>query len=270
MKALPIIYDFVPTWSEGYLKAFINIFQFTARWLVPTLFILILLSFQILPIFLLIVGLWLVTGKSQWGIRWWNHAIWFTKWGLVGITFPITLPILGLLWITNIMSEQISVRRLKPINKNKENQTPQREIHDVSQINQSDNHELKTPRKITSDPQKLDPIEFEQFVGSVFEQFGYTASMTPRSGDGGVDLYIKKGDKKGIVQCKRHNSTNTVGEPTIRDLYGTMMHQEADIVFLVTSGKISAKAYKFAEGKAIKLIDGQKLSEIVSNIEFIG
>jgi len=105
--------------------------------------------------------------------------------------------------------------------------------------------------------QSMDPIEFEKYIGYLYERDGYTASMTVTSGDEGVDLYLKKGMKTAVVQCKRYAST--VGQPVVRDLYGAMVHNKANEAMLVTSGNISRQAEEWAKGKPIQLIDGHEV-----------
>ncbi|MCA9958443.1 MAG: restriction endonuclease [Anaerolineales bacterium] len=105
--------------------------------------------------------------------------------------------------------------------------------------------------------QRMDPVEFEQFVGYLYQKQGFSVSTTVTSGDEGVDLVLRKGRRLGIVQCKRY--AGTVGQPIVRDLYGAMMHNKADEAVLVTSGIISKPAEEWAKGKPIALIDGHEL-----------
>ena len=107
----------------------------------------------------------------------------------------------------------------------------------------------------------LDPIEFEAWSGMLFLLMGYWVRNTQYVADHGIDLLV--GNPKvrhGLVQCKRYRGT--VGEPTVRDLYGTMMHEQADAGWLVTSGGISRQATEWAAGKPIQLWDGQMLVEL--------
>lgn len=105
--------------------------------------------------------------------------------------------------------------------------------------------------------QRMTPIEFEQFVGWLYQERGYRVSMTVRSGDEGIDLVLLRWRKKVIVQCKRYS--RTVGQPTVRDLYGSMFHAGARAAHLVTTGKFSRQAEAWAAGKPIVLIDGHDL-----------
>jgi restriction system protein len=73
----------------------------------------------------------------------------------------------------------------------------------------------------------MTPIEFEEWVGARFEDLGYRVKTTAVSGDHGVDLVARRDGEKVIIQCKRYRDT-AVGEPVLRDLYGTMQHESAD------------------------------------------
>ena len=105
--------------------------------------------------------------------------------------------------------------------------------------------------------QNMDPIEFEQFSGYLLAQQGYQVWTTVASGDEGIDLFLQQGTKTAVVQCKRYSGT--VGQPVVRDLYGAMIHAEANEAMLVTTGVISQPAETWAKGKPIRLIDGHEL-----------
>jgi len=108
----------------------------------------------------------------------------------------------------------------------------------------------------------LTPSEFEQYVAQrLFARHGYRVINTPDSHDGGVDIVVMDQDgRRAIVQCKRYKGT--VGAPAVRDLYGTMIHSDADMAYLVATGGISAEAYAWAAGKPIVLIDGDRLVDL--------
>ncbi|MDB5963879.1 MAG: Restriction system protein, partial [Polaromonas sp.] len=72
---------------------------------------------------------------------------------------------------------------------------------------------------------KLSGYEFEELVAHLLECMGYTARVTARSGDGGVDVIAHR-DKFGFeppvlkVQCKR--KTDQTGRPDVDQLLGTL------------------------------------------------
>ncbi len=117
--------------------------------------------------------------------------------------------------------------------------------------------------KITCDYWK-----FEHALGVLYERMGYSVEVTQATGDGGIDLNIftrplfwSRRRRHYIVQAKHWEGS--VGEPEIRDLYGTLMHVGAAGAILVTSGSFSKKAIAFADGKPIQLIDGDALVVLI-------
>ena len=83
----------------------------------------------------------------------------------------------------------------------------------------------------------MDPGEFEKLACEVFSSMGYTVEHTPYSGDHGADGILRKNGEKAILQAKRYQGS--VGEPVLRDLYGTMHSFQAKHGILVTTGKLT-------------------------------
>ncbi len=104
----------------------------------------------------------------------------------------------------------------------------------------------------------LNPFEFENFIGNLFDQIGFESKLTRSSKDGGVDVIafdprpIVGG--KIVIQAKRYK--NVVGVSAVRDLYGTMINEGAGKGVLVTTSHYGPDAYEFANDKPIELIDG--------------
>lgn len=113
------------------------------------------------------------------------------------------------------------------------------------------------------DLQAMTPSDFEAWVQQLFRSRGYFAHNTPDSNDHGVDLWVVSPQgERAIVQCKRYRGV--VGGVVIRELYGVMQHEGTPRGFLVTTGTISAPARRWAQGKAIELIDGARLAVLAS------
>ena len=115
-----------------------------------------------------------------------------------------------------------------------------------------------------------DPYDFEQQVAQMLRGRGLVVEVTGGSGDGGVDIIAYDGTPVTggtfLVQCKRYSQDHKVGVAEVRELYGTMSEKQSAKGVLVTSSAFTAGALKFAEGKAIELIDGGRLSELVAAI----
>lgn len=111
---------------------------------------------------------------------------------------------------------------------------------------------------------QLTPVEFEIFIKRLFEKMEYEVETTKVTGDEGVDLRLQKGARRAIVQCKRYSGS--VGQPAIRDLYGVMVHEEADEAYLITTGNITLPAQTWAQGKPIHLVDSVQLLEWIKEL----
>jgi restriction system protein len=105
--------------------------------------------------------------------------------------------------------------------------------------------------------------EFELLVGEGFRQQGFQVIENGGGGaDGGVDLVLRKGGDKFLVQCKQWKAF-TVGVTVVRELYGVMAANGAAGGFVVTSGRFTDDAKAFASGRNITLMDGEALFKLI-------
>lgn len=101
--------------------------------------------------------------------------------------------------------------------------------------------------------------EFEILVGEGFRRRGYQVEELGGGGaDGGVDLVLRKAGEKHLVQCKQWRAYK-VGVQVVRELYGVMAAEGAAGGFVVTSGRFTDEARAFAEGRNVRLLDGEAL-----------
>jgi restriction system protein len=105
--------------------------------------------------------------------------------------------------------------------------------------------------------------EFEDLTAEVFRRKGYRVVERGGSGpDGGVDVELRLGADKYLVQCKQWKTTK-VGVATVRELYGVMAAEGAVGGFVVTSGAFTHDARTFAEGRSIKLVPSNLMTKLV-------
>ncbi len=100
---------------------------------------------------------------------------------------------------------------------------------------------------------KMSGHAFEQAVANLFRNIGFTAEVSNRGGDGGIDIILQKAHRRIAVQCKRYKSS--VGPHVIRDLWGTMHYLGFDEGCIVTTTGFTKGVTSFAEEKGIFLID---------------
>ena len=108
----------------------------------------------------------------------------------------------------------------------------------------------------------LSPEKFERIVAEVFKAYGHQTQVLGGSSDHGVDIIVTPNEgEKWVVQCKRYSGS--VGEPIVRDLFGTMQHEVAQRAYLITTGSFTAQALEWAEGKPMVLYDGDALVTLI-------
>lgn len=113
----------------------------------------------------------------------------------------------------------------------------------------------------------LTGYDFEHFVAHLMECMGYTARVSQKSSDGGVDI-IAHIDRLGFqppivkIQCKRQK--DPIGEPVVSQLLGTL--GDGEFAMFVTLGAYSPAA-KMRERNTpkLRLIGGKELVEMVQD-----
>lgn len=95
---------------------------------------------------------------------------------------------------------------------------------------------------------ELDPRKFEKLVAELYRRRGFEATLTPASGDEGVDIYVVSrtdlGQALWVVQAKRYAAENRVEAGVVRELYGTVMAKDASAGILVTTSFFQPGAMK--------------------------
>ncbi len=109
--------------------------------------------------------------------------------------------------------------------------------------------------------------QFEMLVAEGFRRQGYHVEETGGGGaDGGIDLVLfrpsRNGREKFLVQCKQWRAFK-VGVDVVRELYGVMAASGAAGGFVVTSGRFTDEAARFANGRNVTLVDGPKLHGLI-------
>ena len=107
--------------------------------------------------------------------------------------------------------------------------------------------------------------QFEDFMAHMLECMGYTSRVTPKSGDGGVDV-IAHMDPLGFqppivkVQCKR--TTSQTSRPDVDQLLGTLGDGEYGL--FVNLGSFARGAIELERNRAkLRLISGEQFVDLI-------
>lgn len=117
----------------------------------------------------------------------------------------------------------------------------------------------------------LAPRHFEELVAQLLSRKGFNVTLTAATRDGGFDIVAESRALSGLsalkllVQCKR--VARPIGSDDIRQLLGTLMVHGGDRVVFVTSSYFTKAARQIAQGHPIDLVDAQKLSEWIREID---
>ena len=115
----------------------------------------------------------------------------------------------------------------------------------------------------------MDWEDFEHLVREVFEsefaRGGGQVKITRASRDRGVDAVAFDPDPirggKIVIQAKRY--TNLVGVDAVRDLYGTVVSEGANLGILVSTSNYGPDAYTFAKDKPLRLLNGSNFLHLL-------
>lgn len=94
--------------------------------------------------------------------------------------------------------------------------------------------------------------EFEVEMAALFRGLGYSARVTPGTGDGGIDIVLETDAETVLVQCKAHKTP--IGPHVVRDLYGTLISNGADRAILVSLSGATVGVTSYIRDKPIELI----------------
>lgn len=125
--------------------------------------------------------------------------------------------------------------------------------------------ELRKKRKQENYWKSLTGNDFEKELSVVYKDLGYKVSLTPQTGDKGVDINLEKEGKRIIVQCKAHKQP--VGVAPVRELFGSLHHFKSDEAILASVSGFTSDARAFAKNKPIILISVEDIIKMQHSIK---
>jgi restriction system protein len=86
--------------------------------------------------------------------------------------------------------------------------------------------------------------EFEDYVATRLQRAGWQVTFTPASGDYGVDLIARRGDRSVAVQCKRLGKP--VGVAAVQQVVAGARHHDCAKSIVISNQEFTAAAKKLA------------------------
>jgi restriction system protein len=113
----------------------------------------------------------------------------------------------------------------------------------------------------------MDGFEFQRFIAHLYERLGYGKTQEiHETQDAGRDIIIREPNGGLIViECK-HHSKGTIGRPVVQKLHSAVINAKAKKGFVVTTGRFSQAAIKYAQGlgSLVDLVDARILYDMAT------
>lgn len=109
---------------------------------------------------------------------------------------------------------------------------------------------------------RMDGVQFEQFLGLLLSRMGYQAEMTKTSGDFGCDLFVRQGNKRIVVQAKRYSKT--VGVSAVQEIVSSKPMYNATEAWVITNAKFTKAAMTLAQANGVYLYDRTALAGLIN------
>lgn len=141
----------------------------------------------------------------------------------------------------------------------------------VTEINEQLLDELaKNPELLHN----LSSYDFERVIARIFEKQGFSVEITPRTRDGGKDIFIAKQGLASFlfyVECKKYAPNKPVGIDVIQRLYGVISAEKANGGFIATTSYFTKPAEDYVKEYNLEhqltLQDYNKISDILKSLQ---
>lgn len=116
---------------------------------------------------------------------------------------------------------------------------------------------LKYLKKHPEQLYEINPRTFEEIVAEVLMSFGWWVNLTPKSADGGYDIFALSPNGKAdsevtphLIECKRNAPDRKIGVEIIRSLYGaSVVSKPGCMLMLATTSHFTKGADAFKKSR---------------------
>ena len=106
----------------------------------------------------------------------------------------------------------------------------------------------------------MNPVDYERLCAALLERSGWSARLTPGSGDQGADVIAAKNGVTVVLQCKLYRSP--VGNKAVQEISAARTHFGARHAIVVTNRTFTPSAQQLAKSTRTLLIHHTQLTEL--------
>ena len=116
----------------------------------------------------------------------------------------------------------------------------------------------------------MSPKDYERLCASRFEQWGWSAMLTPETGDQGADIIIKASSGSTAVQCKLYSQP--VGNGAVQEVIAARQFYKTSAGVVVTNAEFTKSARQLANASGVDLLHHDQISSWCSErgMAFVG
>lgn len=130
----------------------------------------------------------------------------------------------------------------------------------ITRVNSSCTRERNDSPPKKREGQREHPRGFEERCARLLDQSGWLTTLTPQSGDYGVDIIARQGNFMVVLQCKRYSSR--VGPAAVQEIAAGETHYGADAAAVVSKASYTTAAINLAKSNSVLLMHPRDLSEL--------
>lgn len=105
-------------------------------------------------------------------------------------------------------------------------------------------------------------VEYEHYVARLLKAEGWTAEMTPGSGDHGADIIASQNGFRVAVQCKLYSSP--VGNGSVQEVYSAKDFYGCHFAVVVSNAEYTRQAKKISSNLGVALVHHEGLLKVIN------
>lgn len=111
---------------------------------------------------------------------------------------------------------------------------------------------------------RMDGIEFEQYLETLFRRLGYQVTRTRAIGDQGADLVLSGKGERIVVQAKRWSKK--VGNKAVQEVVASRPMYKCDRAMVVSNQEFTSAALELAAANQVELWGRRKLTDVILSV----